>query len=70
MLIVDLGAWIIGEERVWIIEVWILRYLSRMLLSVVCVDDAELEESENKLLIMGDNTHDGEYTCVTNSDSM
>ena len=64
MLVVGLGAWIIGKERVWIIEVWILHYLSRMLLSVVCVDSEEIEESENKPLIMGDDTRDGEYTDV------
>ena len=67
ILIINLGAWIIEEERVWIIEVWIFHYFLRILLSVVCVEGAETEESENKLLIIGDDNHDAEYTGVTNS---
>ena len=70
MLIINLGAWIIGEERVWIIEVWVFHYFLRILLSVVCVEGAKTEESENRPLIMCDDTHDGEYTGVTNSNSM
>ena len=53
MLIINLGAWIIREERVWITEVWILHYFLGTLLLVVCVEGVEIEEIESKPLIMG-----------------
>ena len=54
MLTVDSGAWIVKEKWARSIEIWALNPSSRIVLSVVYVDDAEIEESEKEPLIPRD----------------